>query len=761
MPVSCRLLAIKEFKLATVEPVTTDTPNEKPNQARWLAGWRNIWKEWPIALGHFLLTCLFTFPLIFRFTDSLPGMLLEDRDQNIWNLWWVQYSLLHLHNPFHTDFIYYPTGVSLYFHTLNFMNALISLPIQLLFGTTLAYNFVVFFSFVMGGVGAYLLLRYLCGNRTAAFVGSLVFDYSPYHMGTLKGLMQLISLEWLPFYILFLVMATREKNHKIRNSVWAAIFLFFTGLTDWYYTLFLLMFTAVYCVWLFSVPLWQWLRQRQNPLNSFRANFLTLLGIMGLFALLISPILIPMLRELSTTTYYLPTNDAATDFSANLAAFFVPNTTSTLFGQWAANFPAQYVTGYLAAQVYLGYVALVLGLLGLIFRKQARFGGIVLLIFWLLSLGPQLQINGDGPNWPMPFAFIQNLPIIKVSRSPDRFMVIGMLALAVCVTFGVSWLSEKTQPLFKQKKVQSNVAVASLAGLLIGLEFLQIPFPVNTIQYSQFWQQLGQDNSDYSIVELPPQGGFWSGGPRMAYQTIHHKRIFDGYISREFDHPFYRSTPGFEELAALSDVLEVWQPEAVPYLPGQYNWYDAFSYYHVKYIVIDYPQTQKEKDTFDLSKNRAAVYRVVGANAKPIYQDNFLEAYAVPQIPDPQPFLAIGDGWYAPEKDAAGNGVHRWAKGNATLQALWAGSTPRQTTLNLKMGLLSTPKKLTITLNNQTIYSTTLNGPPQEISVPLTLASGSNIIQFQVDGQSQTPQSLNIGNDTRQLLYYIDSVALK
>lgn len=749
-------------------------PSGQPHRGNWPRRSFNLLKHglvfWPVALGHFLLTCLFTYPLIFRVTDSLPGLLLEDRDQNIWNLWWVRYSLLHLKNPFHTDYIYYPDGVSLYFHTLNFMNGLLSLPVQFVFGTTLAYNFVVFFSFVAGGIGAYLLLKYLCGHRAAAFVGSMVFAYSPYHLGTLKGLLQLISLEWLPFYVLFLLLATRETNHKIRNSGLAAFFLICTGLTDWYYTLFLLMFTVLYAGWGLTRPVWNWFRQHRNPWPALKSLVWPLLGILGLFGLALAPILLPMLNELGSTDYYLPSNNAATDFSANLAAFFVPPTTSSLLGGLARNFPAEYLTGPLAAQVYLGYVALILAGIGLVFCRRARFWGVTFLIFWLLSLGPRLQINGDSPGWPMPFALIQNFPIIKVSRSPDRFMVIAMLALAVCVAFGLSFLLsrlghnpanvQKSQEIFRLKR---NVWLAGGAGLLIVLEFLQIPYPVNTIETSQFWQQLAQDQDDYAIIELPPQGGFWSGGPRMAAQAGHHKRIFDGYISREFDHPFYRDTPGFGQLAALRDVPEVFTPlpTGIATLPGQHSWYDAFNYYKVHYIVIDYPQTQKQRDTFDLAQNRAAVYQVVGLNAPPIYQDKFLEAYELPVIADPQPFLQIGDGWYAPETDANGLGVHRWAKGAATLNALWVGPGSHTVTLSLKLGLLSKPQPLTVSLNGQPIYSGVLSGPPQTIEVSLTLPTGASQLNFTVAGVAQTPLSLGMGGDTRLLLFFIDQVSLK
>ena len=66
----------------------------------------------------------------------------------------------------------------------------------------------------MGGYGAYLLALYVLRQASsasfssmrnaqlAAFVGGAIFTFSPYHMAHLLGHMQLIALEWIPFYAL-------------------------------------------------------------------------------------------------------------------------------------------------------------------------------------------------------------------------------------------------------------------------------------------------------------------------------------------------------------------------------------------------------------------------------------------------------------------------------------------------------------------------------------------------------------------------------
>src|SRR5438093_723493 len=88
----------------------------------------------PGALAaHLLLSVFFTWPLALNFLPGagtlMPGYMLEDRDQNLWNLWWVSRAVLGGHNPFVTDMIWYPTPISLYYHTLNVFNGLLAVAL--------------------------------------------------------------------------------------------------------------------------------------------------------------------------------------------------------------------------------------------------------------------------------------------------------------------------------------------------------------------------------------------------------------------------------------------------------------------------------------------------------------------------------------------------------------------------------------------------------------------------------------------------------
>ena len=220
---------------------------------------------WLALAGYLMLTLGLTYPLVTQFSRAIPGDGF-DGWQNYWNLWWIKTAVLEQHtHPWFTHLLYYPTGVGLLFHTLNAFNGFITLPIQLAFGLLPAYNAAVLFSFTLGGLGAYLLARYILGPRSshlAAFAAGVIFTFSPFHIAHLLGHMQVISLEWIPFYALYLLktvqcgseeVAPRSTRHARRpiwrNGLLAAFFLVLVALCDWYYVLYCMILTAVVVVW--------------------------------------------------------------------------------------------------------------------------------------------------------------------------------------------------------------------------------------------------------------------------------------------------------------------------------------------------------------------------------------------------------------------------------------------------------------------------------------------------------------------------------
>ena len=340
-------------------------------------------------LGYLLATFIFTWPLALNFTTAIPGDSF-DGWQNYWNLWWLKDALVARQvNPLFTDILYHPTGVGLYFHTLNPFNGLATMPVQLAFGLIPAYNVVVLFSWTLAGYGMFLLTRWLIGveghghsftpggwrafvaDFVPPFLAGLVFTLSPFHMAHLLGHMQVMSLQWIPFYVLFLarsLLNSRRGQPWLRSALLAGLFLVLTGLCDWYFVLYLLLFTglAVGMNWLVGLreaPPTGTLGQRA----AFEGQALWIslrppLVIGAIFALVLSPWLVPMLGEATQFRFMVrPTADLYV-LSAILMDFLIPNRMHSLFRPDSFAWIGNQIAPVSERTIGIGYVALLLAL---------------------------------------------------------------------------------------------------------------------------------------------------------------------------------------------------------------------------------------------------------------------------------------------------------------------------------------------------------------------------------------------------------------
>ena len=114
---------------------------------------RRLW----VLLAFIGLSLLLTWPLAAHFASHVPGDGIDDPSL-AWNLWWVKHAVVDQpQNLFACDWQFWPVGINLAFYTLTILNGLLSVPLQSVFGTVVAYNVLLLSSFVLSGYGAYLL----------------------------------------------------------------------------------------------------------------------------------------------------------------------------------------------------------------------------------------------------------------------------------------------------------------------------------------------------------------------------------------------------------------------------------------------------------------------------------------------------------------------------------------------------------------------------------------------------------------------------
>ncbi len=479
-----------------------------------------------VILAYAALAIVFTYPLATKFTTHILGPP-EDNLYNLWNLWWLKKSILEFHtHPYYTDYLFYPPGASLAFNTFSlFNNLFLGLPLQFFLSRIVIYNILILLAFILGGWGCYLLIFHLVENARAAFLGSLVFAFSPYHMAHAAHHLNISSIQFLPFFALYFLRL--HEQPKLKTALSAGVFLALAGLCSWYYLYYLLMFSFIFIIYH-----WRDLRER-----SWRGWLVgTFLG----SGILVLPFIYPMLKEL----YYGSRYTGAWNpewFRADLLAFFVPPIEHTLArkSQLLQKLYARFSGNSWEATVYLGYTALGLSIYGVrrLGWRKTGFWVTSGLAAFLLALGPRLSFAGKivSPYLYLPYKWIAwVLPILSIARVPSRFVVLVMLSLAVLSGYGWNMLEEKLD-----NRRWGKLPVKHLAWLIFMLlilaEFTAIPFivtsPEEATQASFFGKLWKDDPEDFAVLELPLRG-YQENELYMYRQTVHQKRLLAGIISR-------------------------------------------------------------------------------------------------------------------------------------------------------------------------------------------------------------------------------------
>ena len=110
-----------------------------------------------------------------------------DSGQEVWFLAWGAHALTHLENPIRSNFINFPWGVDLADNTSMPLAGALATPITVLFGPVATFNVVFSLSFAGSATAMFFVLRRYTSWIPAAFIGGLLYGFSPYMVGQGEG----------------------------------------------------------------------------------------------------------------------------------------------------------------------------------------------------------------------------------------------------------------------------------------------------------------------------------------------------------------------------------------------------------------------------------------------------------------------------------------------------------------------------------------------------------------------------------------------
>jgi hypothetical protein len=457
----------------------------------------------------------------------------------------------------------------------------------------------------------------------AAFLAGVVYAFASSKMFyAALGQWNIASSQWIPFYVLFLF-KTGEQPRRWRYPLFAALFLVLQAYAELTYASFLVLFTAVWLVWRcwarchlalrIAARCWarwhlalptparsraRWHLALPTPARSRARWHLALptaarsrarwhlalptaarngdlgrqmLGVAlnvslnvsligAVFVAGLAPVLAAMLPELRAEGNVFGTGGGFADvFSADLLGFLVPTMHHPLFGSLVDRFHFDHTVGQ---HIYLGYVVLILAVVGAVTwrrRAEARFWSFSALVFWLLTLGPTLRIDGHNTGIPLPFALVARLPFFEGNRYPSRYSVMLMLSLAILVAFGMHWLLGRAAS-SKQQGTRYGLLLAACCLLLF--EHLSAPLPLSDMQVPPVYETIAAMPGDFTLLDLPVA---WRNGARVTgtqdpiimfeqyYQSVHHRPILAGNTSRNppLKFQYFTEAPVINTLIAL------------------------------------------------------------------------------------------------------------------------------------------------------------------------------------------------------------------
>ena len=470
------------------------------------------------SLFYLFAFCLLTYPLILNFnthffTDAGDGMM------NVWNIWWINTAVTQPSvNPsiWHTSMLHWPFGTTLLGQTLNPFNGLIAVPLLRFFSLVQTHNLIVTFSFVMGGITAYWLAYYLTRSQWGSLVAGYIFTFSSYHFAHYYGHLNLISLEWIPLFVLCWYILI--KRPSVLMALASALTLYLILLCDYYYFFYSVLTGALMMLWhmlterdlfLFVKP------DHRTPLSVFVLTSLILTG----------PIVFPLMY-LTRVDPFLDAHNPIT-FSLDLLALFVPGE-SWKFSQQTEFYWSKLPIGISEASVYMGYAVIILLIYLWVKRRDVEFIRTNEMYLWyflagfffLMALGPALQVNGKIVyDALMPYTLMEKiLPFLKLSGVPVRMVIILILSVSV-----LSAMSLKQM----QKLLKGRVYIFLIFALLF-VETLPTALPFTPITFPGYVTALSDLPNDGGVLDLTAPTKYM----QLYYQTEHRKPMVFGYVAR-------------------------------------------------------------------------------------------------------------------------------------------------------------------------------------------------------------------------------------
>jgi len=455
---------------------------------------------------YLILTIIAFFPIVTKIDTAIIGGG-DDAYGMLWNIWWIRKATTEGRNIFYTDYMYYPKGTYLYFSVLSMSNAFIASTLSFFISYIASYNILMLSTYVLSGCFMFLLVNYLVKDRRIALVAGVAYAFSPYHLSHTLGHLNLASIQWIPLYTLFLLKGLKGKDRKgFVYIALAGVVLAITGLSDWQYLYFSLLFT-----FLLSLSL---LFDKSVKLGRVFALKVALL--ISVLSILILPFAYPMFAEYLSKDYMKVKSVAEMKSYVSPLNYFIPNAFSFIHTTLLYRLFQDYSIRADESVVSLGYTLILLSILAIRKTyKKVKIWLIFFVFFFLLSLNPVFVVNQHQIISPL-HQMLYVLPFFNAIKIMNRAALFVMFSMTIIFSYSLKELLPKN-------KLLPVIFVLAL----IFFEFIPYRFPSLHVEIPSGILELESSDIRYSVMNIPSHFGY-----PMFMQILHKHKMIDGYVAR-------------------------------------------------------------------------------------------------------------------------------------------------------------------------------------------------------------------------------------
>ncbi len=531
-----------------------------------------VWKDLLLFLFFAALTIVWTYPLIVRMHTSIFGdpRWTFDSLAIMRAIWWMKHTCAAGLSMDFDRLLGHPFGVDLGRAAVS--QPLSSHPTLLLAlwkDEFFSYNFYVMASYVLSAVTMFYLAYYVTRNRAAGFFAGLIYSFAPNRALQSFSHMGLAGTQWMPLYVLALLLLYRERSY--RSAVLCGLTFSLVTLSIYYHGYFMLLFTGGFVVFLL---LYQWKRagvRRTHARSGFKlaalACTIVAAAVLPFTYRVVMTILVPSRSEEAVSLQYVRPAGDFERYAARVTDYVAPSEYHPVWGKvdfWFIKSYEKASRHWSERTLYLGVVPLGLAVFGVVAwrrRRRTRSGAgdnaegedfvVPFLVFsaflaFLLSLGPSVKVM--GAHIPLPGALLYR--VAPMFRALARLGAVVMLCVSVLAGLGARELLGRLR-----SAAGKTAAVLCLAAFIV-FEFTVIP-PFRNADYSSVppeyeWLALQPDGTviaEYPWVDINDQLHM---DTYLFWQRVHGKPMVNGAPEWSISGRFRRRAEDIEKPGAAA-----------------------------------------------------------------------------------------------------------------------------------------------------------------------------------------------------------------